>query len=249
MKSREDNEKENKKEQEKFNRSFLPSCGIEGMLDKISFNERGLVPAVLQDVSSGRVLMLAYMNREALRRTIAEGKACFYSRSRQQLWLKGETSGNYQLIEEIRYDCDKDALLLMVEPSGPACHTGEDSCFYRSLVSRKKIDENTEEADYNFNDSSGRYSFLDRLIALIESRERERPEGSYTAQLFNKGTEEQAKKIGEEGVEMALASLQKDRGRVKAEAADLIYHLLVMLVDQDISFSEVVGELSRRFSE
>jgi len=175
-----------------------------------------LKPAIVQDAGDGRVLMLAWMDEEAERLTRETGEAWFWSRSRQQLWRKGETSGNTLAVEEIRDDCDGDALLLRVRPAGPACHTGTRSCFAPALW------------------------------RTIMERKAERPEGSYVASLLNAGVARAAQKVGEEGVEVGLAAVSGDRAAVVAEAADLVFHLYVLLAAADVDLAEVEDELERR---
>nr|WP_234985533.1 bifunctional phosphoribosyl-AMP cyclohydrolase/phosphoribosyl-ATP diphosphatase HisIE [Halarsenatibacter silvermanii] len=212
-------------------------------VEMIDFDSRGLAPAIVQDIRTGDVLMLAYMNEESLRRTIEDGRAHFFSRSRQKLWLKGETSENYQYVQRIKYDCDADALLLEAIPAGPACHTGEETCFYREL----------SETSHHFDEKSGRnrldYSILDELREIITSRDEKRPDGSYTVELLEAGDEEMAKKLGEEGVELALSAVQNEEEEIYRESADLIYHLLVMLNSQGLSLAGVLSELRERFRQ
>ena len=188
----------------------------------------GLVPAIVQDRRSGRLLMLAFMNREALEKTLQTKLATFWSRSRQKLWCKGETSGNYLEVKSIHSDCDTDSLLLLVDPRGPACHRGTKSCFFPD--------------DYY----SG-LEFLDYLQNLIKQRREEMPEGSYTTELFKGGMNRIAKKVGEEAVEVVV-SAGEDKQRSIEESADLLYHLLVFLQVRGIGLEEVMGELERRHS-
>ncbi len=208
-------------------------------INELKFNENGLIPAILQDVDSNQVLMMAYMNKESIKKTIKTGKACFWSRSRQELWLKGETSGNYQLVEEIRIDCDKDTLLLKVKPEGPACHTGEKTCFYRKSNGQ-------EINDYLENDFTGKALFLKELYNLIMERKEQLPEDSYTTYLFEKGIDKITKKIGEEAAEIIIASKNEDNQEIIYESADFIYHLLVLLVLNNISIEEIIEELINR---
>ncbi len=192
----------------------------------------GLVPAVVQSVD-GEVLMLAYMNREALRRTLETGYAHFYSRSRGKLWMKGEVSGNVMRVKEIRIDCDSDSLLVVVEATGPVCHTGNKSCFHRRLGEPKRY---SNAPDYSL-------SILRELEDVIRDRRRNPREESYTSRLFSEGKERIYKKFGEEAVEVLVA---EERSRVICETADLLYHLLVLLAYNDIELSEIMEELRRR---
>lgn len=199
----------------------------------LQFDPRGLLPAIIQHAETGEVLTLAYMNRESLQKCLDTGETWFFSRSRQQLWHKGEASGNVQRIVSIKFDCDADALLVQVIPSGPACHTGERTCFYRALN-----EEN--EATWSLP------QILGDLQEVIQQRQREMPEGSYTTTLFNKGVKKIAQKVGEEALEVALASVNETDERLASESADLLYHLLVLLAARNISLGEVAKELTRR---
>ncbi len=206
------------------------------MSGEIRFDERGLVPVIAQDARDGTVLTLAYADREALQRTLESGEAHYYSRSRGELWRKGSSSGNTQRVIEVRADCDGDALLYRVLPSGPACHTGEESCFFTTLTG-----EGVSSA------MSGGVSLggaVDGLVETIARRRREMPEGSYTAELLRGGTERVAQKVGEEAVEVVVAALQGER--LAEEAADLIYHLLVLLEERGVGVGEVAGVLRDR---
>lgn len=212
---------------------------MENILDKIKFNEKGLIPAILQDVESGEVLMVAYMDELALKKSLQTGKAHFWSRSREKLWLKGETSGNYQLIEEIKIDCDNDTLLLKVKPQGPACHTGHKSCFYR-VIEENEIKEKESENERD------RTQFLQQLSVIIYSRKENLPESSYTSYLFKEGVDKICKKVGEEATEVVIAAKNKDKSEIIYESADLIYHLLVLLACYDIMPIDVIEELEKR---
>ena len=197
----------------------------------IRYDDNGLVPVVAQDANTGEVLMLAYASREAVEKTMETGEAHYHSRSRGELWRKGGTSGNTQKVIEVRLDCDGDALLYRVEPAGPACHTGERSCFFTAL------------ADSN-GDASELGRTLDRLAGTIAGRHREMPEGSYTAKLFGRGTGYIAQKVGEEAVEVVVAALEGDR--LAEETADLLYHLLVLLEECGVGVEEVARVLDER---
>ncbi len=212
-------------------------------LNQIKFDEQGLIPAIVQEVSSKEVLMMAYMNREALERTVTTGEAYFYSRSRGQIWHKGETSGNVQRVIEIRYDCDNDTLLILAEAAGPACHTGHNSCFFRNLQG-----EELESQLFDPEEVYGSVSpaILTELQEVIRGRYQERPEGSYTTYLFDQGIDKILKKVGEENAEVIIAAKNPDKGELIYEISDLIYHLLVLMVEKDISLTEVFKELRGR---
>ena len=199
---------------------------------QVKFNSEGLIPAVVQDAKTKEVLTLAYMNEESLGKTIETGETWFYSRSRQELWHKGETSGNTQSVQSIKYDCDKDALLVLVEPKGPACHTGTASCFTGVL-------KEAEEKQTN------RY-FLHELEGIIAQRETDRPEGSYTTYLFEKGVDKILKKVGEEAAEVIIAAKNRDHEELKWESADLLFHLLVLLKEQKLPLDTVLDALEER---
>lgn len=200
----------------------------------IRFDEKGLVPAIVQDADTKEVLTLAYMNQESLTKTLETGETWFYSRSRQELWHKGATSGNTQSVVSVKYDCDQDAVLLLVQPKGPACHTGAVSCFSEGGV--------TERAAASLSD----YQILQSLEKLIIEREKERPEGAYTTYLFEKGVDKILKKVGEEASEVIIAAKNRDKEELKWEAADLLYHLQVLLVEQGLPFKEVLETLEER---
>jgi phosphoribosyl-ATP pyrophosphohydrolase/phosphoribosyl-AMP cyclohydrolase len=201
----------------------------------VKFDEKGLVPAIIQDASTKEVLTLAYMNRESLAKTLETGETWFFSRSRQELWHKGETSGNIQKVVSVNYDCDQDALLVLVNPKGPACHTGAVSCF-----SERVFEGATTLADYQI---------LASLEKVIVDRERERPEGAYTTYLFDKGVDKILKKVGEEAAEVIIAAKNRDHGELKWEASDLLYHLMVLLVEQELPFKEVLKTLEERHKD
>lgn len=198
-------------------------------IDKLKFDERGLIPAIVTDVESGKVLMLAYMNRESLNISLEEGYTCFWSRSRQELWRKGETSGNKQRIVSVTADCDADTLLVRVIKSGPACHTGAESCFFNEI-------SNTGEEPFS----------LAGLYELLLQRKREQPEGSYTTYLFQKGRDKILKKVGEECTEVIIAGKADDKAETVYELADLAYHALVLMADMGITPEDVKSELAKR---
>ena len=199
-------------------------------IDELKFDEKGLIPAIVVDAASKRVLTLAYMNRESLKISMEKELSCFFSRSRQELWLKGETSGNCQHIVSITADCDKDALVVLVEPEGPACHLGTFSCFENPVW---------------HSDTRGEFS-LEGLYELLEERRRDMPEGSYTSYLFGKGLDKILKKVGEECTEVIIAGKARDKRETVYEIADLAYHVLVLMVEAGISVDEVRRELASR---
>jgi phosphoribosyl-ATP pyrophosphohydrolase/phosphoribosyl-AMP cyclohydrolase len=194
----------------------------------LKFDEKGLIPAIVQDANTREVLTLAYMNRESLERTLETRETWFWSRSRNELWHKGATSGNTQQVVDLVADCDGDTIVVLVKPAGPACHTGARSCFDLA----------------NQNEDLG--SLLARLYALVESRERERPEGSYTTYLFDHGIDKILKIVGEESAETIIAAKNDDAQPLVAEVSDLIYHLLVLLVARGVSLDQIRDELVRR---
>ncbi len=206
--------------------------------DEIQFGERGLVPAIVQDARTHKVLTLAYMNEESLHRTIETGETWFWSRSRAQLWHKGETSGNTQRVVSVTVDCDGDALRILVLPNGPACHKGEESCFH------DVIHENPDAIEQLRDGPIG--DVLNELYSVIESRKRERPEGSYTSYLFEQGLDKILKKLGEESSETIIAAKNEDRDALVRESCDLLYHLLVLFAEREVSLAEVRDELARR---
>jgi phosphoribosyl-ATP pyrophosphohydrolase/phosphoribosyl-AMP cyclohydrolase len=198
-------------------------------IDQLAWEKcEGLIPAIVQDAFDGRVLMQAYMDTAALKHTLETGRVTFWSRSRRNLWTKGETSGNFLELESIHADCDQDSLLVLAKPHGPTCHLGTDSCF----------DDDSAVAPG--------LSFLSQLEKLIGQRDKVRPEGSYTTKLLNDGTKRIAQKVGEEGVETALAATVGDDEELRNEASDLLYHLLVLLRSRDMSFQDVLSTLEAR---
>ncbi len=199
-------------------------------IDELKFDENGLIPAIVADAVSKKVLTLAYMNRESLKISLEKELTCFWSRSRQELWLKGETSGNYQHIVSVTADCDRDALVVMVEPDGPACHLGTESCF-----------------EYPVYQSENRREFsLGGLMKLLQGRKEERPEGSYTTYLFDKGLDKILKKVGEESTEVIIAAKAEDKKETIYEIADLAYHVMVLMTEAGISLEEIHRELASR---
>ncbi len=197
-------------------------------INELKYNEKGLIPAIVTDARTGKVLMLAYMNQESLEITLKEEKTCFFSRSRNELWRKGATSGNTQEVVSISTDCDKDTLLVSVIPAGPACHTGSESCFFNSIV------ENA--APFT----------IEGLMDLIKGRKTDKKEGSYTTYLFEKGRDKILKKVGEEATEVIIAGKADDKAETIYELADLMYHALVLMADMEISVDDVMKELASR---
>lgn len=203
-------------------------------LAAVKFNADGLVPAVAQDKKTGQVLMLAYMNRESLQKTLTTGQAWYWSRSRQELWEKGATSGHIQKVHKITLDCDGDALLLEVEQIGPACHTGEQSCFHSLLYENEK----SEQANFD--------TVIEVLYGLIKERKNNPKEGSYTSYLFSKGVDKICKKVGEEAAEVIIAAKNNSRDELVYELADLCYHALVLMAEMGVTPGEIREELGQR---
>lgn len=201
---------------------------------EVRFDESGLVPAIVQDAATKEVLTLAYMNGESLRRTLETGETHFWSRSRAELWHKGATSGNTQHVVEIRRDCDADALVVLVDPNGPACHTGAHSCFGGDGAAEQAIE------DYSLG------VVLEKLYALVETRRAQRPEGSYTTYLFDKGIDKILKKIGEESAETIIAAKNPEHEPLVAEMSDLLFHLTVLMVERGVRLEDLKTELARR---
>ena len=199
-------------------------------IDELKFDDKGLIPAIVVDAVSKKVLTLAYMNRESLKISIEKGLTCFYSRSRSELWLKGETSGNYQHIVSITADCDNDALVVMVEKDGPACHEGTDSCFTKPVYESEELHEFSYEG----------------LLELIRGRKIDKKEGSYTTYLFEKGIDKILKKVGEECTEVIIGAKSNDKKETIYEIADLCYHVMVLMIEMGISLEDIHRELASR---
>ena len=200
------------------------------VIDELKFDEKGLIPAIVVDADTKKVLTLAYMNKESLKISMEKGLTCFYSRSRQELWLKGETSGNFQHIVSITADCDNDALVVTVKKDGPACHTGSDSCFFKPLYE---------------SDTLSSFS-LEGLMSMLQGRKDEKKEGSYTSYLFEKGIDKILKKVGEESTEVIIASKANDKKEAIYEIADLAYHVMVLMIEMGISVDDIKNELASR---
>ena len=199
-------------------------------IDELKFDEKGLIPAIVVDAKTKKVLTLAYMNRESLEISLEKELTCFWSRSRNELWLKGETSGNYQHIVSITADCDNDALVVLVEPDGPACHTGSYSCF------TKPVFQSEERSEFSY----------EGLVELIRGRKTNPQDGSYTTYLFNKGLDKILKKVGEESTEVIIAAKAEDKKETVYEIADLAYHIMVLMVETGISLDDIRDELASR---
>jgi len=201
------------------------------LLPKIKFDDKGLVPCITQDVNTNSVLMMAYLNAESLKLTLESGYMTYFSRSRQTLWKKGENSGNLQKLVNLKYDCDGDTLLAIIEQNGVACHTGEYSCFHNEAFGKNAL---------------GGYQIIDELFSVIEERKVNPKEGSYTNYLFDKGVDKILKKVGEEASEVIIAAKNSSKEELSYEAADLLYHLFVLLSEQGMKPADIMAELSKR---
>jgi len=203
-------------------------------LDNLKFNQDGLIPVITQNYYTGKILMQAYANKEAIKETLKSGYATYFSRSRNALWRKGETSGNYQKIMDIKVDCDEDSIIYLVVEEGPACHTGEESCFYRNL----NLEKDSKPVPFEI---------LHKLYEKIQKRKETMPEGSYVASLFKKGTDKIIQKVGEEAVETVIALKNKNKDEIVYETSDLLFHLLIALVDAGVKLSDIEEELLKRY--
>lgn len=208
---------------------------INNVINEIKFDDKGLVPAIAQDINTGKVLMLAYMNKEAVEKTLNEKIAHYYSRSRQELWKKGETSGNIQKIKGFYYDCDKDTILIKVEQVGVACHTGNYSCFFNEVLNEDKKE--------NFQNNE---DVLKELYLSITDRKNNPREGSYTNYLFREGIDKILKKVGEESAEVIIASKNESKEEMIYEISDLVYHVIVLMINQGVSIEDIKKELVKR---
>lgn len=200
-------------------------------IEKLKFDEKGLIPAIVVDDETGDVLTLAYMNKESLTISLEKKLTCFWSRSRGELWLKGETSGNYQHIVGITADCDMDALTVRVKKDGPACHTGNDTCFFNKVFENEEVGE--------------KFS-VKKLVAMLEDRKVNPKEGSYTTYLFEKGIDKILKKVGEESTEVIIAAKANDKAETVYEISDLVYHVIVLMTEMGISIDDIINELASR---
>ena len=203
-------------------------------LDNLKFNQDGLIPVITQNYYTGKILMQAYANKEAIEETLKSGYATYFSRSRNALWRKGETSGNYQKIMDMKVDCDEDSIIYFVVEEGPACHTGEESCFYRNL----NLEKDSKPVPFEI---------LHKLYKKIQERKETMPEGSYVASLFKKGSDKIIQKVGEEAVETVIALKNKNKDEIVYETSDLLFHLLIALVDAGVKLSDIEEELLKRY--
>lgn len=207
------------------------------LINILKFDASGLIPAVVQNIETNEVLMVAYMNADTIEKTVNTGRATFWSRSRQEVWVKGDTSGNYMYVKEIRVDCDCDCLIVLVNPAGPACHTGNRTCFFRKIEDGKLVD---------IKDSNVKSDIVAREQAVIIDRKANPEEGSYTNYLFDKGEDKILKKVGEEAAEVVIAGKNRDKDEISYEVADLMYHLTVMLVDNNMTWEDIYKEMENR---
>lgn len=207
------------------------------ILNTLKFDASGLVPAVVQNIETNEVLMVAYMSADTIKETLKTGRATFWSRSRQETWIKGETSGNYMHVKEIRVDCDCDCLVLLVNPAGPACHTGNRSCFFRKIENGQLVEDNKEPV---------KSDIFAREQAVVVDRKEHPEEGSYTNYLFDKGEDKILKKVGEEAAEVIIAGKNRSKEEISYEVADLMYHLTVMLVDNGMTWDDIYNEMEKR---
>lgn len=210
---------------------------MEELINTLKFDASGLIPAVVQNIETNEVLMVAYMNADTIKQTLETGRATFWSRSRQEVWVKGDTSGNYMYVKEVRVDCDCDCLVVLVNPAGPACHTGNRSCFFRKIEDGKLVEDAKEQT---------KTDVFAREQAVVMDRKEHPEEGSYTNYLFDKGEDKILKKVGEEAAEVVIAGKNRDKDEISYETADLIYHLTVMLVDNGMTREDIYKEMERR---
>ena len=210
---------------------------MEELINTLKFDASGLIPAVVQNIETNEVLMVAYMNADTIKQTLETGRATFWSRSRQEVWVKGDTSGNYMYVKEVRVYCDCDCLVVLVNPAGPACHTGNRSCFFRKIEDGKLVEDAKEQT---------KTDVFAREQAVVMDRKEHPEEGSYTNYLFDKGEDKILKKVGEEATEVVIAGKNRDKDEISYETADLIYHLTVMLVDNGMTWEDIYKEMERR---
>ena len=210
---------------------------MEELINTLKFDASGLIPAVVQNIETNEVLMVAYMNADTIKQTLETGRATFWSRSRQEVWVKGDTSGNYMYVKEVRVDCDCDCLVVLVNPAGPACHTGNRSCFFRKIEDGKLVEDAKDQT---------KTDVFAREQAVVMDRKEHPEEGSYTNYLVDKGEDKILKKVGEEATEVVIAGKNRDKDEISYETADLIYHLTVMLVDNGMTWEDIYKEMERR---
>lgn len=215
------------------------------IVKNIKFDDKGLIPVIAQDYNTNEVLMMAYMNKEALEKSLETGKAHYFSRSRNKLWQKGETSGHYQYIKSVKIDCDNDALLIKVEQVEGACHTGHYSCFYREISEKEGLKE-TQEKVFDEKEVYDGAKVLKEVYDVIVDRTINPKEGSYTNYLFEKGLDKILKKVGEEAAEVIIAAKNKDKGEIVYEISDLFYHLFVLMVERGVKLDDIYNELKKR---
>ncbi|WP_159888377.1 bifunctional phosphoribosyl-AMP cyclohydrolase/phosphoribosyl-ATP diphosphatase HisIE [Paenibacillus puerhi] len=226
------------------------AASLEELVKAIKWDSQGLVPAIVQDAASKEVLMLAYMNGESLGKTLESGETWFWSRSRSELWHKGATSGHIQKVRSLRYDCDGDTLLVLVDQAGPACHTGSYSCFTGEVgLGALSAAEGAGDGVLEAKGGADRFAILNTLEATIAQRDAERPEGAYTTYLFEKGVDKILKKVGEESAEVIIAAKNRDPVELRCEASDLIFHLMVLLREQKLPLDHVLQELDHRHNK
>ncbi|SDD52356.1 phosphoribosyl-ATP pyrophosphatase /phosphoribosyl-AMP cyclohydrolase [Paenibacillus sp. UNCCL117] len=225
------------------------ATNLEELASSIKWDAHGLVPAIVQDAVSKEVLMLAYMNSESLGKTLESGETWFWSRSRSELWHKGATSGHIQKVRSLRYDCDGDTLLVLVDQTGPACHTGSYSCFSGEAKIGALAVADGSAAEAGGAAAADRFAILNTLEATIAQRDAERPEGAYTTYLFEKGVDKILKKVGEESAEVIIAAKNRDPVELRCEASDLIFHLMVLLREQKLPLDHVLQELDARHNK
>ena len=207
------------------------------LINTLKFDASGLIPAVVQNIETNEVLMVAYMNADSIKQTLETGRATFWSRSRQEVWVKGDTSGNYMYVKEVRVDCDCDCLVVLVNPAGPACHTGNRSCFFRKIEDGKLVEDAKEQT---------KTDVFAREQAVVMDRKEHPEEGSYTNYLFDKGEDKILKKVGEECTEIVIAAKNPDKEEIKYEISDFLYHMMVLMVEKGVSWEEITKELVKR---
>ena len=210
---------------------------MEELINTLKFDASGLIPAVVQNIETNEVLMVAYMNADTIKQTLETGRATFWSRSRQEVWVKGDTSGNYMYVKEVRVDCDCDCLVVLVNPAGPACHTGNRSCFFRKIEDGKLVEDAKEQT---------KTDVFAREQAVVMDRKEHPEEGSYTNYLFDKGEDKILKKVGEECTEIVIAAKNPDKEEIKYEISDFLYHMMVLMVEKGVSWEEITRELAKR---